>query len=211
MNGFSLAGLILVGTLLIGGAFWYFFGESPVEQAGCRELETQPTIAAFGDSIITGQGATTPGGFIGMLSTETGIPIQNFGKGGDTSAAALSRVDTVLAAVPDIVVILLGGNDALRRVPPATTEANLDAIMTRFTEAGTEVVLVGIIGDLFNDPYAPMFERLAAKHDAEYVPNVYEGIFGRNEYMSDAIHPNEAGYAIIADRVLPALNAACAK
>lgn len=201
----------MLAALLAAGAAWYVFGLDAGKEASCRDRVPQPTIVAFGDSLVLGTGAATPGGFVSLLSAQAGISIRNFGRSGDTAASAAQRVDAALAAEPDVVLVLLGGNDALRRVPPAATEANLDAILVRFREAGARVVLLGVMGDLFNDPYPSMFERLAETHDATYVPNVLSGLLGRSEFMSDAIHPNEAGHARIAERVLPALEAACAE
>ena len=201
--------LLLLAAVAGALAVWHFWFRPSTASASCADRDPAPVIVAFGDSLVAGQGATTPGGFVSLLSAQAGVPILNFGRGGDTTAAALTRIDAALAAKPSVVLVLLGGNDALRRVPSPTTEANLDAIIGRFQGAGAEVVLLGVMGDLFNDPYPDMFERLAKKHDVELVSNVLAGLLGRNELMSDAIHPNEEGYSRIAARVLPVLEEAC--
>ncbi|HEY0010643.1 MAG TPA: GDSL-type esterase/lipase family protein [Candidatus Paceibacterota bacterium] len=181
-------------------------------KVSCRDIEPAPSILAFGDSLVAGYGATTKGGFVTLVSNETGVPIQNLGQGGDTSESAKKRLPVAVARKPDVVLVLLGGNDALRRTPVETTQANLDTIIASFKEGGAEVVLLGVLGGLpFQDPYPAMFESLAEKRDAIYVPNVLSGLIGKQEFMSDSIHPNEAGYARIAKRVLPAVEEACAK
>jgi acyl-CoA thioesterase-1 len=189
---------------------WYGVKEKP--KISCKEREQQPTIVAFGDSLISGQGASTEGGFVSMVSSGLGVPIENLGKGGDTTENAKTRVASAAAKKPDIVIVLLGGNDALRRVSSDTTEQNLDSIVTSFKNEGSEVVLLGVLGGLpFQDPYPAMFDRLAKKHDTVYVSNVLSGLIGKQEYMSDSIHPNEAGHTRIAARVLPAVEEACGR
>lgn len=170
-----------------------------------------PRVVAFGDSLIAGYGATTPGGFVTLLSNSAGIPIANLGKNGDTTADAKARASAALASDSDIVLVLLGGNDALRQVPVAQTEQNLGEVVSALQEGGSRVILLGVIGGFPRDPYAPMFERLAKTHDVTYVPNVLSGIIGHADLMSDQVHPNEAGYQKIADRLLPVLEKECSK
>lgn len=179
-------------------------------QAACAERRPQPRIVAFGDSLVTGYGATTQGGFVSLLSQDLGMPIENLGRNGDTTASAQERLQTLLLREPDIVILLLGGNDALRRVPASTVEQNLESMITIITDTGAKVVLLGVTGGLpFSDPYPSMFDRLSALPNVVYVSNVLSGIFGRRDLMSDGIHPNEAGYQRIAERVLPAVERTC--
>jgi lysophospholipase L1-like esterase len=198
--------LLAVGA---GVTAWYLLRETTSELA-CRDRIPAPKVVAFGDSFVEGQGATTSGGFVSMLSEASGIPIKNLGRGGDTSATARKRIDAVLAEDPDVVIVLLGGNDALRRVPTTETETNLDSILGQLTASGSRVVLLGVLGGLpWDDPYPDMFERLRDKHQAVYVSNVLSGLIGSETYMSDSIHPNEAGYMRIAERVRPLLEKSC--
>lgn len=205
---FSLFGIGALACLV--GLGYVLFTDEP--KPSCRERTPQPVVVAFGDSLVEGYGATTKGGFVSLVSASAGIPIRNFGKSGDTTESAESRVPEVLKANPDVVIVLLGGNDTLRRVPPETTEANLDGMLATFRDSGARIVLLGVIGGLpFKDPYPQMYETLAEKYDAVYVSNVLSGLITKPEFMSDSIHPNEAGYGRIAERVLPALEEACGK
>lgn len=147
-----------------------------------------------------------------MVASTTGTTIVNLGKDGDTTTAALARLPQALAHKPDVVLLLLGGNDALQKVPIETTRTNLDTFITKFRQGGSRVVLLGILGGVpWNDPYRSMFSELAHAHDVAYVPNVLSGVIGNQEFMSDAVHPNDAGYAKIAARVVPVLEQECAK
>lgn len=174
-----------------------------------RDVKNYPPsgakIVAFGDSLVEGVGSERGGGFIALLSERVGVPIENQGVSGDTTAAGLARLDDVLDLDPDIVLILLGGNDFLKRIPRRETETNLSAIITTLQEGGAIVVLLGVQGGVFSDGYDEMFEELSESHRAALVPNVLDGIIGTPDLMHDAIHPNDRGYQIIADRIAPIL------
>lgn len=165
-------------------------------------------VVAFGDSLVAGQGSTSGNDFISLLSKEIGINIINKGQNGDTTESALVRIDDILALDPGVVVLLLGGNDYLRRVPEEATFKNLDKIITRFKENNTKVVLLGVRGGLLKDNYEESFADLANTHDLFYVPNVLKGLLGKQDLMSDQVHPNDKGYRIIADKVLPVVKKA---
>lgn len=194
-------------ALVLGAAGTYFFLSTTSEDMtdSCKEVK----IVAFGDSLVAGYGATKGNDFVSVISRESGIPIVNLGKNGDTTGNALKRLDAVVAEEPDVVIILLGGNDALRRTPVPETKANLEAIITKLQSDNTEVVLLGVIGGFPSDPFRSMFQEISRVYGVEYVPNVLSGIIGKQELMSDQIHPNDAGYARIAEKVLPTLLIAC--
>jgi len=159
-------------------------------------------IIAFGDSLVAGRGATPGQDFVSVLAQRLGRPIVNAGRSGDTTASALARLDRdVLARNPRVVIVLLGGNDFLRRVPTDDTFRNLATIVERIRQHGAAVVLVGVAVGLFSDPYRAEYVGLAQQTSAWLVPDILDGIIGRGDLMSDAIHPNDRGYEIIADRL----------
>lgn len=161
-------------------------------------------IVAFGDSLIHGTGSSG-GGFVSLLAQRLGRDIENLGRPGETTAGGLARLDEVLELQPSLVILLLGGNDVLRRVPPADTFRNLAVIIERLQAGGSAVLLVGVRGGLLQDPYAGEFAALAERHGTAYVPDVLQQVFMRPDYMADQVHPNDAGYARIAERVDPVL------
>lgn len=162
-------------------------------------------IIAFGDSLVAGTGATEGNDFVSSLSKKIGEPIENLGVPGNTTADALLRVDEAVQKSPRIVILLLGGNDFLRKVPRDNTFTNLKNIITKFQNGGAIIVLLGVRTGLIFDGSAANFEDLARETGSAYVPDVLEGLFGYPKYMSDEIHPNDAGYAIIAGKVYPVL------
>jgi lysophospholipase L1-like esterase len=163
-------------------------------------------IVAFGDSLVAGRGATSGNDFVSLLSRRTGLAIVNAGRSGDTTRSALERLDRdVLARNPRVVIVLLGGNDYLRRVPPDETFRNLETIVTRIRREGAAVVLVGVNVGLFTDQYGHRYDTLARRTSAGLVPDVLDGILGHADRSADAIHPNDRGYEMIADRIEPVL------
>ena len=85
-------------------------------------------VIAFGDSLVRGVGASPGRDLVSVLSNRIDVPILNAGRSGDTTASALARLDeAVLTRRPRVVLVLVGGNDLLRRVPPEETIENLEA------------------------------------------------------------------------------------
>ncbi len=159
-------------------------------------------VVAFGDSLIEGVGSTSGNDFVSVLGRKLGIEIVNKGKSGDTTAMALLRMDDVLALEPGIIIVLLGGNDFLRRVPKKETFENLSIIIERFQNTGAVVVLLGVRGGILGDGYEKDYSGLAKKYSTAYVSNILDGLITKPEYMYDSIHPNDSGYLLIANRVI---------
>lgn len=162
-------------------------------------------IVAFGDSLVYGVGATPGNNFVSVLSRKIGVPIINMGTPGDTTTDGLRRLPQVRAEDPAIVLLLLGGNDYLQRQQRAETFKNLETIITTLQGDGALVVLLGVRGGILKDNFEERYETLAEETGALYVPDVLHGLITNKEFMSDAIHPNDVGYARIAEKVYRAL------
>ncbi|MBX2866385.1 arylesterase [Candidatus Kaiserbacteria bacterium] len=159
------------------------------------------SIVAFGDSLVSGVGATKGNDFVSLLSQQINEPIINLGVPGETTRDALNRIDDVLALDPKVVILLFGGNDYLRKIPSEETFANLGSAIETMHESGAVVVLLGVRGGVIRDNFEDEYALLADTYNTAYVSNVLDGLFGNPQLMSDGIHPNDAGYAIIAERV----------
>lgn len=160
------------------------------------------TIICFGDSLTEGVGAEPGEEYPTILSRLLGMRVLNAGHRGDTTARALQRVRTsVVAKNPRLVILLLGGNDFLRQVPTRETRENLKEIVRQIQAHGAMVAIAGIKLGLFTDEYGPIFEETAAEFGAIYIPQVMKGIFNDTKLKSDQIHPNSAGYRLIAERI----------
>ena len=116
-----------------------------------------------------------------MLSSRLGVPIINAGRSGDTTGSALARLNRdVMSRDPRIAIVLLGGNDFLRRVPVEETFDNLTTIVQQLRRHGAAVVLAGVSVGLMSDPYAARYESLARQESAGLVPDILGGIFGHS-------------------------------
>jgi lysophospholipase L1-like esterase len=163
------------------------------------------TIVAFGDSLVSGVGATSGHDFVSVLGKRIGKNIVNLGVPGNTTADGVLRMHEVVAHDPGIVLLLLGGNDTLRRIPQETTEANLRVLIEGFLGKGAVVVLIGVRGGIIGTDREYMYERVADTNGVVYIEDILDGIFLTPELMHDGIHPNDAGYARIADRIFGVL------
>lgn len=162
-------------------------------------------IVFLGDSLVEGVGASKGKDLPALLSTAIGRPVENFGVAGNTTADGLARLDSVIEREPSIVLVLLGGNDYLRRVPIDDTFANLRVIIASLQAKGSAVVLLGVRGGILSDRFESRFRDLAKDTRSAYVSDVLDGLVGDSARMSDAVHPNDIGYAHIAERILPVL------
>ena len=161
------------------------------------------TIVCFGDSLTEGVGAGGGKSYPTLLGEALQMDVINAGRRGDTAAAGLTRLDRdVLAKDPRLVVLLFGGNDFLRRVPIDKTQKDLEQMIRRIQDQGAMVALVGLKLGLLGDEYSPLFKKVASDSGALLIPNVLKGILTDPRLKSDTIHPNGAGYAIMAERIL---------
>jgi acyl-CoA thioesterase I len=187
---------ILVGLLLFKGK------ESMVKNYPSSGAD----IVAFGDSLVEGVGASTDNkNFVSRLSEKAGVPIVNLGVSGNTTADGLARISELDKYKPKVVLLLLGGNDRLRSVPLAQTVNNLNSIIENIQSRGAIVILLGVKGNLLGDKFGGELEKISKKYQTAYVPDVLDDLFGNAKFMSDSIHPNDAGYEIIAIRIHPVL------
>ena len=195
---------IVTGILLVLVA-WYFFFHS-TRDINITNFPSQGTdIIAFGDSLVAGSGATSGNDFISLVSKKVGREIINLGVPGDTTADGLARINELDRYRPKVVILLLGGNDHLKKVPIETTFENLGKIIENIHSRGAIVLLLGVRGNLFGDKFEPEFEKLRDRYKTAYVSDVLDGLFGNAKFMEDSIHPNDAGNRVIAERIYPVL------
>jgi acyl-CoA thioesterase-1 len=193
---------IVPAALFLG---WFFFKNEEVPAA--QVVIPSGPIVVFGDSITTGYGVAEGKDYVSPLEAQIGEPIIRYAKNGETTETALTSLEEVVAEKPKLVVVFLGGNDVLRRIPSSETFANLEKIVSSIKSTGAQVILVGVPGGILGDPYAKLFEELAERYDAEYVPEFLSRLLRNREYMHDSIHPNEKGHLEIAEKLRKPLEA----
>lgn len=166
-----------------------------------RQPRTRPIIA-FGDSLVQGIGASRANDWVSLLSSRRNLTIINQGKKEDTTRTALARLDVdALRHDPLLVILLLGGNDIIFRIPKKETFFNLGSMIDRIQDHGADVLLVGVRGGIVADAFEGQFQSLAEKKGVPFIPNILEDILGDPMLMADPLHPNDAGYRMIADRI----------
>jgi acyl-CoA thioesterase-1 len=173
-------------------------------------------IVAFGDSLTAGLGVPAEQSYPALLGARLraeGYPyrVVNAGVSGDTTAGGLRRVDWALRLNPDIVILELGVNDALRGQDLSAVRANLDHLVERFRSAGARVLVAGMrLPPNYGTSYGADFQRLyalvAKKHGVGFMPFFLDGVGGNARLnQPDGIHPTAEGYRIIVDRLWPYL------
>lgn len=171
-------------------------------------------ILVLGDSLSAGYGLSTAEAFPAQLeralrAAGESVTVSNAGVSGDTTAGGLARLDWALAERPQLVIVQLGANDALRGLDPAAAKANLDAILTRLRAEGIQVLLAGMraprnLGPGYYNKFDPIYSELAKKHQVALDPFFLEGVALRPELnQADGLHPTAAGVAVIVRRLLP--------
>ena len=163
------------------------------------------TIVCFGDSLTYGTGARKGMDYPSQLSGMIGMPIVNEGVPGDTTSDALRRIDDVLQRNPRIVLITLGGNDLKNGDSKDMAFDNLEMIIQKIQAKGALVILGGIDITFFGKGFGDAYQMLARKTGSVFVPNIFKGILGHPDLMSDRIHPNSTGYTIMAQHFYQAV------
>jgi len=163
-------------------------------------------IICFGDSLTFGTGAKEGMDYPSQLSRILSKPIINAGVPGDTTASALFRLQKdVLFRSPQIVLVTLGGNDLKNRVSKDEAFANLKKIIQSIQDQGALVVVGGIDIPFYGRGFGDAYEAVCEEQGAILIPNIYNGLITNPDLMSDLIHPNEAGYTIVAKRFFEAI------
>jgi acyl-CoA thioesterase I len=173
-------------------------------------------ILAFGDSLSSGFGLAPGEGFPAKLEARLraeGLDVQvvNAGVAGDTTAGGLARLDWAVADKPDLVILELGANDALRGIDPDKVRANLDKIIAKVQASGAKLLLAGMRappnwGEEYQDRFDHIYPDLARAHDVTLYPFFLDGVATNPELnQPDGLHPNEQGVTAVVDRIAPAV------
>lgn len=173
-------------------------------------------IVAFGDSLTAGYLLGPLQSFPAQLQAALdarglNVEVANAGVSGDTVAAGLARLDWAVPAGTDMVIVELGANDALRGLSPANARSGLDQILTRLKSRGIALLLTGMrapegLGPDYAKAFDSIYSDLAQKHGVALYPFFLDGVAldaGLN--LSDGLHPNAKGVAVIVQRILPSV------
>ena len=177
-------------------------------------------ILVVGDSLSAEYGIARGAGWVALLQKRLelerrGARVINASISGDTTAGGRSRLGALLIQhKPTHVIIELGGNDALRGLPIASTRDNLLAMTKAAQGAGAQVLLVGMqvppnYGKAYTDAFAGVFVEVSQSAQAALVPFLLKGVADSPKadelFQADRIPPREAAHPLMLDNVWPAL------
>jgi acyl-CoA thioesterase-1 len=171
-----------------------------------------PRIVMLGDSLTAGLGLPVDAAYPALLQKRLDAEglryeVVNAGVSGDTSAGGLSRLDWALQGDVRILVVALGGNDALRGLPPDQLRRNLAQIIEAAQRRGISVILAGMEsppnwGRDYNVSFHKVYTTLASQYHVPLVPFLLQGVAGSDTLnQADGIHPTAEGARIVADNV----------
>lgn len=181
---------------------------------GCPAAPRAPVVLDFGDSLTAGLGLPANEAFPARLEAwldQRGVAarVVNAGVSGDTTADGLARLDWALADKPDLVILALGANDALRGIEPSTVRENLDKMIGKIEASGAKVLLLGMLappnwGAEYKHAFDQIFPELAQTHHLPLYPFFLEGVAMKPELnQPDGLHPNKQGVTVLVDRIAP--------
>lgn len=178
-----------------------------------RRLNTWPmvndtpgsgSVLCYGDSLVAGIGADSfDQAYPQRLERELGRSVEAWGTPGMTSKKGLDTLMRTPSLSADVVVVTLGGNDILGRVPLEQTIESLRAVFTEFQERGALVAFTAV-DSLLGSRTKP-YRQLCRECGVILIPSVLKNIINDPALKYDQIHPNGAGYAIVAERVADTL------
>lgn len=168
-----------------------------------NKLPEDAVMLSFGDSLTYGTGASAQHDYPSLLAQLTGREVINAGIPGETSGEGRQRLAELLDEYqPDLLILMHGGNDFLRKLPRDQTRDNLTAMIAEAKQRNIAVVLIGVpeFGLIFlhsAELYAEIAEAEHIPSDLETVPD----ILSDNGLKSDPIHPNDQGYQRLAESI----------
>ncbi|WP_201597553.1 GDSL-type esterase/lipase family protein [Psychrobacter vallis] len=181
-----------------------------ISMTGCSSepqqavLPEDSIVVALGDSLTYGYGTSLETAYPMVLAELSKWRVINAGVNGDTSADVLARVDEIVKKAPDLVLLGVGGNDVLQRLPPDTTRANITATIDTLKSANIDVVLIAepyfstsaLFGKASDNP---LYKDIASAQDVPLYSGGWSAVLSDDTLKSDRIHANQAGYRQFAE------------
>ncbi|WP_019673789.1 arylesterase [Psychrobacter lutiphocae] len=181
-------------------------------------IEQPVTILALGDSLTEGLGLAEEDAYPAQLEKTlqqagyVNAKVINSGLSGETSTGLVNRLDWVLKTKPDITILTIGANDAMRGIDVATVDSNIRTAIQRLQDEGSVVVLGGMqiydnLGDEYVKSFSALYPKIVEDTGVAFIPFFLDGVGGVPELnQADAIHPTAEGYTqIVQNNILPVL------
>ena len=190
-------------ALMVGIAFISGCAKKPNHAA----IPRSSTVVALGDSLTFGTGATSEGSYPSVLATLSGWNVINAGVPGETAAEGCARLSALIDEhKPALVLVLLGGNDLLRRRPESEIRDALIVCHASARAGGIQMVLMpvprfgaGGLGD------AGVYDEVRSEIGVPMIDAGLADLLGRASMRSDHVHLNASGYRAMAGIVADGL------
>jgi len=205
MEIFNLRNIIII-ILIIVGINYYKSSKEVDVQSLSLPLDTK--ILAFGDSLTYGYGAPKEKSYPSLLAQYLHTTVINEGISGELSEQGLARLPSLLETYkPDILVLCHGANDILRKKDVANIKANITQMVKLAQSKGVYVLLVGVpMYDILNFNVPDFYYDVAKENDILIEDESLKTIMQSDNLRSDQVHPNEAGYALMARKIAQILS-----
>lgn len=211
-NRFCIKHTLLLFTIFCG--LWMCFSLPLQAQTAPPKGAENLVLVVLGDSLTAGYGLPPGDGFTDRLEARLvaegrAVTVVNAGVSGDTSAGGRARFDWSVGHNADALIVALGGNDALRGLPPAGLRDNLAAILERAKQRKLPVLLAGMmaprnLGQPYITDFDAVYPALAAEYQVLLQPFFLTDVAGVARFnQPDFIHPNKAGVARMVENILP--------
>ena len=176
-------------------------------------------LLVLGDSISAEYGLPRDSGWVNLLQKrladeKLAFNVINASISGETTAGGLTRLPALLQQhKPAVLIIELGGNDGLRGLSLAATQANLREMIKSADRIGARVLLLGMrvppnYGPDYSKRFAAMYQGLARERNVKLVPFLFSGLEDTERFFQqDRIHPNQRAQPVMLDNVWPGLRA----
>ncbi len=178
---------------------------------------TKPVIVVLGDSVSAEYGLPRDTGWVSLMRRRLAderldYSVANASISGDTTSGGRARLPALMERLkPAVVIVELGGNDALRGVPLSITEDNLRTIIEQAQQGHAKVVLVGMYvppnyGQDYSQKFHGLYGDLSKQLRVPLVPFLLAGIENKPEmFQADQIHPTQQAQPVLLNNVWPAL------
>lgn len=169
------------------------------ESGPMSPLPGDAVILAFGDSLTSGVGASSGEDYPRQLARLTGFRVVNGGVSGETAQQGRRRLPSELRRYnPDLVLLLMGGNDFLRSRQRQAVKSDLAAMVEAARARGSQVLLIGVPEKSLFLSTSPIYKELAEAYNVVLAEDIVADLLRSPRYKSDMIHLNDEGYSKLA-------------
>ncbi|MDQ5962564.1 MAG: acyl-CoA thioesterase [Patescibacteria group bacterium] len=210
---------IIVGIIIVSFAVWFFLLKQDTVKVDVPNIETSQTqeklIIAFGDSLTAGYRLPLFESYPAQLEQKLkdagfSVTVVNAGISGETTRGNLERAQFIRDQNPNVVLLGIGGNDALRSLPIEETRKNIKETMSILLSGANppKVLLLKMQAPInsglgYKQAFDSLYKDIAKEYDVELIPFIVMEVFLNTKYMlDDGIHPNKEGYALLVEKYI---------